>query len=140
MRLTPEPAQCLGDCLVPVLRSVLVHHRGAGARMAEAVHQLLETGAGCGGHRPANMPGSMEMKAGYASLIACRIPDWTEVRTSQRRALGTHEHKAPPPNARRDSCNSRIGSILTAADWRRTDEHAGHRFHDVSGPAGVADR
>src|SRR5215469_12235342 len=100
MHLRPEPAQSLCDCLVTVLGGVLVDHRGAGARMAEARHQLFETGAGCGGHRPADMPEVMEMKAGYASLIACRIPGRTEVRAPQRCAFGTYEHEAPLPRRR----------------------------------------
>src|SRR5215469_14157117 len=68
---------------------------GAGARRAETRHQLIETGAGCSGHRPANVPKIMEVEAVYASLIACRAPDWTEVRAPQGRGFGTHEHKAP---------------------------------------------
>jgi hypothetical protein len=58
MHLRPEPAQSLCDCLVPVLGGVLVDHRGTGARMTEARHQLFETGAGCGGRRSPRLLGA----------------------------------------------------------------------------------
>jgi hypothetical protein len=58
---------------------MLIDHRGSGARMAEASHQLFEAGAGRGSHRSTHVPEIMEVKARHASLITCRVPDWAEV-------------------------------------------------------------
>src|ERR1019366_8979609 len=81
-----QAAERLGDHLVTISGRVLVDQSSAGARMAEACHQLLEARA-CGSRQcPARVPEIMKMQIGSTPPGPGLVPDGPEVRPPQRRA------------------------------------------------------
>jgi len=117
LHLVHQPAEDLRDGLVTVSGGVLVDDRGPRARMPEPGHQFLEACSGRGGQRPAHVPQIMEMQSGDASLLTRSVPDRSEVRPPQRRALGADEDEAPLP--RRCESGPDASAAPAEAHWER---------------------
>lgn len=101
--LLRQAAKGFGDCLVAVARRVLIAERGAGARMTETGHQLLEDRASGSGERAADMS--------QAAARPCPARPWSRQSGFPRRQIGVLAPKAGKFAPARPRCCYRAALI-----------------------------